>query len=186
MSCFLCNQLKGLTPWEVLAWRRPTATGSLAALLLGTILFFWYMKYTAITLLCRILQLLFVVMPAMVYMKMGMFTSDDIHAFVERASDCITPYAVLVLEAGYGLVTWRDKRLSTGVAFASFVLSLLGSHFSDMAILAGIVGCLFVLPVVYEKNNVLIDKAWADLMETAEQQLMLIRTKVDQMTKKNN
>ncbi|AAZ11943.1 reticulon domain protein [Trypanosoma equiperdum] len=186
MSCFLCNQLKGLTPWEVLSWHRPTATGSLFAVLLSTILFFWYMKYTVVTFLCRLLQVLFAAMPLMGFMKWGTYTNDDIQMMVDRFADCFAPYAVLVLQKIYDLVTWRDRKQSGAIAALTVVLAIVGNYFSDMAVLGLIVTLLFTAPVVYEKNKEVIDNATADIMAMAEEHLGALRTKVDQLTKKNN
>ncbi|KEG12877.1 reticulon domain protein [Trypanosoma grayi] len=185
MGFCIINECKDMSLWDVLAWHRPQVTGVLLGSTLSIILFYCFMEYTMVTFLCRILQVTLLVGVLLGFTKRCSFTQDDIHGAVDRFVDCATPRAVAALQHAYQLATWHDYRASGQVLGLSIVAGFLGNMLSDGTLVVMVVVLAFSLPAVYEKKKDMIDAWVAEAEAFIEKYVGTIRTKVDEVVKKN-
>ncbi|PBJ80868.1 reticulon domain protein [Trypanosoma cruzi cruzi] len=184
MAFCIISESRGMSLWDMLAWHRPKVTGVLLGTVLSVLTFFCLMKYTMVTFLCRILQLVLLAGVLLGFTNRWHLTSDDIHEAVNRLVDCATPRLVTALESMHQLVTWRDYRRSGLVTLVSFVVALLGNLVSDAAFLTFFLLLAFTVPAVYEKKKDLIDQWISAATAQVEKYMGKIKTKVEEATKK--
>ena len=156
MTCSVCSQLKDVTGSQLILWEKPTASGVVLAGLLSIIVIFGFFEYTIVTFLCRVVQLMFVVVGGLVYLHMFP-SSDDIKTCISNSLDKVQPSIAKGLDALFRLLAWEDVKFSAMVLVGTIFFALLGNLFSDLWLLFLGTVALFTLPIGYTKNKVQID-----------------------------
>lgn len=158
MSAQVTAAFKGATAGDILAWRRPIASGIVLGVFLAVWFTYVYFGYTFTTFACRTLQLLFIAGGAMKLSNRALYSPTEVTARMDRVYEKVRPHVQSTVERTLKLATWSDPIVSAKFFLATFVVAFIGNWMRDTTLILLIVIALFTIPKVYEQNKQVIDE----------------------------
>lgn len=172
------QQFKGASAMDILAWRRPIASGAILGAILAVWFTYVFFEYTTITFLSRIAAIVIGTGGVMAFTNnLESFRSDDVVSRGDKLYEKLRPYISNGLRVIFEIFAWTNINLSARVFLATFVTAFFGNYMSDAVFILFVVILAFSMPIVYEKKKPQIDAQIKKISDLFDKYLNIAKKK---------